>query len=703
MPTKRNKRINGAKKSTKKVTKKDPKGNSSERIVYNTRSHAKRLKLSNESRPDSFDSFDLSRQEIDPVTYNSASSVHNYMLNDPILDYFIHKNRSNVSSNGISGSSGSSGNRQRSNSTESEAENNTENNTEKDFFHFITQQGNLFEKTVIDYFFKNFSSDQFVKISYGQEDILKPEKYNETLKAIHDGVPVIYQGVLHDHEAKTYGSPDLIIRSDYLEKLCDSNDSTIMIEKNKKAKKLKGADYHYVIVDIKYNTLKLTADGYFLLNVGRNVANKGQLLIYNRMLSKIQGLSPEYTYIIGRGFEYTSKGTKYTSRVCNERLGHINCNDQVLNNKVDEALLWLTELKQKGHNWLPGSRSELFPNMCNKYDAPYHGRKQKIAHELDELTLLWNVGVKHRENAHEVGVYKLSDHRLSSEILGINGKTAVIVDKIIEINNNSCRDNVRPKIITNNDKNWQQKKNLEFYIDFETVNEIFEDEFVSGGLRTNVKEYVFMIGLLVVDSIRDTYNYYCFIADELSVESENKIFQEFLEKVKESTDSVPADPMDYTTTNFYHWGSIEKDLFYKRNFNVCLDFCDLCSIFRQEPIVVKGAYSFSLKDIGKALVEKGIIKDHNWSGSVTNGLAAMVMAANCYKNNNKNNNKNNSSDVKDTQEMKEIEKYNKIDCLMLYEIIKYLRNNHVPKGNNVEKQKESKKIKKIIYESEDEL
>ena len=52
----------------------------------------------------------------------------------------------------------------------------------------------------------------------------------------------------------------------------------------------------------------------------------------------------------------------------------------------------------------------------------------------------------------------------------------------------------------------------------------------------------------------------------------------------------------------------------------------------------------------------------------SSGLSAMIKASNCYKYN---------SDPDTCEVMQDIRKYNEYDCKVLWEIITYLRNNHV--------------------------
>ena len=73
--------------------------------------------------------------------------------------------------------------------------------------------------------------------------------------------------------------------------------------------------------------------------------------------------------------------------------------------------------------------------------------------------------------------------------------------------------------------------------------------------------------------------------------------------------------------------------------------------------------NFSLKSVVKAFYDNMFIET-NYDTDVDNGLQAMVMAYECYKNNNVN-----------SYIMSNIQSYNEIDCKVMWEIIEYLRKN----------------------------
>jgi len=582
-------------------------------------------------------------------SWNSASSVHNYLLNDPILDYF------KFNSSNFSGSNDS--------------------NFEGSFLKYILNKGTIFENNVISLIKQKLSENDFVKVAQDFTDIRNPLKFKETIDLMSEGIPVIYQGVLHDYENKVYGSPDLIIRSDFINKIMDEKCIVDVPDKEYEG-------FIYKIIDIKFNTLKLRADGIHLLNTGRTKCNKGQIIIYNNMLSKILKYNNRYCYILGRGYTYYKNGSSFKNNSCFSKLGHIDTIkiDEPYHEKIDNALSWITDVKKNHNSYIlrPPSRKELYPNMCNTYDMPYHNLKKQLASEIKEITLLWNVGVEHRENAHEKGIFKYDDPLLSTDILktGSGKKTNVIGEMLSLLHSNKLMN--KNKIENDYEFNIFKKCPLEFYIDFETINNIVDD--FTELPKISIEVLVFMIGLYSVQ-IDEFGNEICqnftFTAKNLDRNSEKQIFKEMYETIatliKESNININSDD----DINFYHWSHAEPSIFKNildryseislKNCDFYLNFCDICKIFQSEPILFKGIFDFSLKSISKFMMQNSMIdSEYNYS-DITCGLEAMILAYNAYKQ------LPNNSLITDNEIIKKIINYNKIDCILIYKIVTFLR------------------------------
>ena len=240
-----------------------------------------------------------------------------------------------------------------------------------DFTKFLFEKTREFETAVTEYL-KTITTVMTIATNPG--DARRLEKAEETIVAMERGTPVIYQGVLWDAENRTYGVPDFLVRSDELLRLFPG--SLTSNEAAQSAADLKGADWHYRIVDLKFTTLELLAGGE-LGNSGSNPAYKAQLFIYNRALGRVQGYSPPVSYLMGRGWKQTRQSVTKRGDSCMEVLAPITQNsnlkkDTSLALAVSQATDWVRSVRTNGATWsvLPNpSVAELRPNMGNDEDS----------------------------------------------------------------------------------------------------------------------------------------------------------------------------------------------------------------------------------------------------------------------------------------------------------------------------------------------
>ena len=151
-----------------------------------------------------------------------------------------------------------------------------------------------------------------------------------------------------------------------------------------------------------------------------------------------------------------------------------------------------------------------------------------------------------------------------------------------------------------------------------------------------------------------------FTIDDLTIESEKQNINNWLNFISK-----------YDEIKIYHWGHAEKtylENIHKRFPDIKLPkmkLIDLLHFFRQEPIIIKDCFNFSLKTIGKNMYKHGLIKS-TWSDT-DNGLDAMIKFKEiCLK-------KDKNIPLKRYNEISEIIEYNKMDCVILKEILEYLR------------------------------
>lgn len=607
--------------------------------------------------------------DLEPREWISATSTRNYMIDDPILDFLsLHAKNFRFSSN---------------------VHNNTRTSQKErfDFTNFIMKQGNRFERCVINDLYKRFRGNNEIIDIGGELGPHKFERYEATLKAMSKGVPIIYSGVVRDNKRKTFGIPDLIVREDWINKIVNKK-HVIDPDKTK-----------YRIVDIKFSTLDLRADDTHLLNKTSVKAFKGQLWVYVNALAEMQdGYNPGTAYLLGRRWKSTCLGEAEHGDGCFELLGEVNFNlmDKPYANKAEDALAWIKRLRSEGERWdpfvSPNPIPELYPNMSNRCDYPFTKLKLEIANKIDEISSVWMCGKKHRETAHSQKIYRWTDPRCTAKALGFddNSPKYKIIDAILDINRKKDPVLLPEKIkMPLNEDFIRNQRPLEFYVDFETINDIVSG--FSEMPKTPHFDIIFMIGVGYYSTTSNKWRYKSFIIDDFSLEEEKRICKEFCVFIDDKTKKYGMDAND--PPKLIHWSFAEPNFWRKamlrhnknaslstrldyRNSsllkNCKLEWYDLMDVFKREPIVVRGCLNYSLKSIAKAMHSHDLIETCWDDNSVCfDGMSAMVSAVEAGM----------IADERglrmaDVPLMKEIEKYNEVDCKVMYEIVDYLRQFH---------------------------
>jgi hypothetical protein len=579
----------------------------------------------------------------------SASSVRNYFLNDTIIDWLKEYNITSISD------------------IPTQKEGNSRGvikyEIEDTFTKFIMDQGIFFEEKIIDIIGKKHLITKVAE-SYQSKDT---ELFKKTISFMKEGKPIIYQGILHNYNNKTFGAPDLMIRNDYINKFIGYE----LYKDDSPSKKL-GVPWHYVIVDIKHSLITLNSDGIHIRNQDSIPAYKGQLLIYTEALNEIQGTKVTQAFILGKKYMYENKGHKYEINDLMNKMGVINYAkfDKPYVDKLDEALKWLRSVRKEGHNWklLPmPSKDELFPNMKNDKDGAFNKIKKSLADEISEITSVTYCGVDKRKLAFSQGVYGWNDDKCTSELLGFkDSPLAGRIDAILDINRQSDV-YVKPEKVKYDKNQWRKRKDneMEFFLDYETINSNFGK--ISGDVYFEGCEFIFMIGAGFINKNK-TWEFKSFIMEYKTKESERKMLDSFWDFINKKLKEYKK-----TESIFIHWSQAEKIAYEKsqlRHLNLQdKKLIDLYEVFIKEPIVVKGALNYSLKTIMKALYKHNLVKTTwNTSNPCSNGLNAMLLAHKCYEKNEKVTN--------NILTIKNIEEYNEIDCKSLWEILEYLRKNH---------------------------
>ncbi len=514
-----------------------------------------------------------------------------------------------------------------------------------DFTDYIFRQGHAFEAAVISHI-RTLMSVLTVGSKRGDaRDLAKAE---ETFEAMAQGEPIIYQGVLRDAERRTYGMPDLLVRSDVLHELFPStiSDEEACLD----APDLGFSGRHYRIVDAKFTTLRLRQDGH--MSAGDSVkAYRVQLAVYNNALGRLQGLLPPVAYLLGRSWQWRQSGETERGTGCMERLGMIAPDEIPRRGKsayeiADEAVAWQRRVRTEGSDWVVSPTPtvpELQPNMRNSRDYPWHSAKLQITKEV--LDGHWPTGsVAQGEGVQE-------------PLLAASSGGSVVT----------------PERLGNGDEDWRAP-GLAFYVDFETVSDI-NDDFSRMPLKGG-QTLIFTIGCGHVED--GEWSFSSFTVDRFTEEAEVSIIEDWLahmEAVRRRLAPGVRQPM------VFHWSPAETS-FLETSYNSAVvrhpdnqwpelgwfDF--LKRVMRAEGVRVEGAPGLGLKAVTQVMHARGMV-DTVWEEGSMGGLGAMIGGMWCEQEA-----KMTGGPAHEIGLMQEIVQYNEIDCKAMMELIHYMREHH---------------------------
>ncbi len=510
--------------------------------------------------------------------------------------------------------------------------------------------GNDFETYIISQFnpedvIRVVNIGEYVKI--GDEVI--------TMRYMLNGIPIIEQAAFYNHKNKTFGIADLLIRSDYINKYFKTQVIPTNME-HFKAPNLNG-DYHYIVIDIKWSNMPLLKCGRLLKKDGRFPSYKGQLVIYNAALGQLQGYTPSCAYILGKSWSIDSGENKnkcYDDPF--ERLGVVDFenHDKEYIKLTHDAVYWVRNMRANGNTWscVNPTVYELNPNMCcTLNDDIWKNVKQNLATKNNELTSISGVTYENRKTAFTNGVKSWKDKNCSAKIMGITGKkTATLVDWIIFCNRDSPN-LIEPTFIYNTDNDWQIETPVDFYVDFETLND-------------NIRHlsFLFMIGVWYNNN--GTWKYTSFTTANITLKEEYRIVEEFANLINSITNGCKP--------KLFCWSGAEKSTIqainkrHNKNWFGDVVWCDMFKLFKDVPIIIKGTFSFGLKVVAKKMIEHEMIKTNWLDNGIENGKTAMDQATKYY-----------TSDNRDESIIKNIRDYNESDCKVVWDIVSYLRSAHI--------------------------
>lgn len=410
----------------------------------------------------------------------------------------------------------------------------------------------------------------------------------------------------------------------------------------------------YIVSDIVYQTVHLNSDMTDLIN--ENILYYYKCKIY--LCNKILGLN-DYGILFAKEYKYKDNILKKKSIV-----GRFLFNDDI-QEKIESALSWLDNLNNYYDEWLIYPKptiTELYPNM-NIKTGPWIKEKCRLAEEIKEITLVWNISYHKRCLLHDKGIYTWSDPLLLNNIYPYDVHVSErhrIQEKMIHMNRqNELK--ISPRRIKNRDFiNHIKDKTASIILDIESVINIEErTSYFNDKIRDEIPK-ICIIGCINLKNniFKD------FTIRYLDLEEEEKIIKYWLQYLKRVVGN---------DIKIYHWSSAERVYIdYMRSQYPHLDYpnftyVDLLSYFKNEPITIQGCFGYGLKEIVKMLYNHELI-NNKWVDD-TDGLEAMIKII--HKSNDALNKK---IPIKRYTEIKKIIYYNYMDCKVIVDILEMLKN-----------------------------
>jgi len=537
--------------------------------------------------------------------------LRNYINNDPVCDYFQLQTHLNNNMN-----------------------------FEQDTNNYFNKYVNKVSSDFIDDFFNNIINKS--KIYYPDITFTKFNNINQTIQKIYDNIPLIINPILMNDKYKLIVKCDIMIKKHLFIKIFNEI-------KNVSFYSVKSDEY--LIINIVPEILTFKSGCREISNTYNVFYNKCGLYAFNSALRKYVNRN-NYYFLFGKDY-------KYNNQLLNKRecIGLVIF-DNIYRDKINNSINWLDRLKENKLILFPNPSSiELYPNMNNKQSC-WENEKKKLAYKLKEITLIWRISYTDRNRLISMGITEWDNPYLLNNLYELKDtNTRDIQERIIHMNKH---DNLimEPRNISRDFKDILKPDNNEFILDIESVlNLETKGSYFNNDIQKDLPN-ICIIGLIIVNN--GNFVFKDFTIDDLTIESEKYNINNWLNFISK-----------YDEIKIYHWGHAEKtylENIHKRFPDIKLPkmkLIDLLHFFRQEPIIIKDCFNFSLKTIGKNMYKHKLINS-TWSDT-DNGLDAMIKFKEiCLK-------KDKNIPLKRYNEISEIIEYNKMDCVILKEILEYLR------------------------------
>ena len=478
--------------------------------------------------------------------------------------------------------------------------------------------------------------------------IYKHTGHKETHPLLDKNAQIMIHCELYHKEYNLCIKPDIIIHKDLFRKIFPDI-TTITYDELP----------NYIIFDILYTVIHLHID--------KKTINHSQYMYYHKCkiycayqcIDKYQRLG----FLVGK--EYRENNISLYKK---NTIGVFTFDDYMVST-MNDCIQWLDKLRTHYNNWIilpKPSCNELYPNM-NYKDSIWNEEKKKVAEEIQEITLVWNISYHKRNLLLDKNIMKWSDPLLLRNIYPFEIKEShrhKIQSNLIEINKNK-EIVIKPRRIKNQEfikiLNVPEKYMI---VDIESIHQLHERDSYFHDLNQVFGSMICIIGSYIVDHQRTYFK--DFTIKYLSEQEEYKIIKHWIQYIIHNFKQIHP-------IKVFHWGHAEKIYFrnlqkkYPKLVFPRFECIDLLIYFKKEPITIQGTFGYGLKEIVNALYKHKLIDDI-WIDDM-NGLDAMAVIMNIseeaeYKN----------IPLKRFMQIKKIIYYNYMDCKVVYDILQLLKN-----------------------------
>ena len=492
-------------------------------------------------------------------------------------------------------------------------------NNQDSFNQFIKKESKLFRNKIINRLKKKYQL-RWISNKINQKSISEAYHIIKSKK-----FPIIISAPFKSK--RFIGIFDLLIRNDYINKIFPNGEIGDSSPKN-------NSNLFYINCKIIFKTLKFAKNSINILN---SKTIKTELFLQNIALNEIFDFDNNKSIIIARYYKQNSK--RFDSF---QKIGLIDFDnyDKKIKIIVKNGISFIRKLDRNRAKWkkhlnlfkIPNKH--LYPNLKLLNNSK---TIKRIGEKNNEITKILYCGVRQRAMAFKNNIFSWKNKKCTSKCLGLKNERAKIVDCILKINkqNKKLFYSTKSKILS--------KIENKIFVDFEFLTNVFVSQ-----------NFLYLIGVYFKND-SNVFEYKSFVVNELLNKEEERIIKKFYEFIK--TAKFPT---------IFYWFAEKKyftKILVKYNLNQQnLKWFDLHSYFISNKIVIKGCFTYKLKDIYNSLLTNELINKVEIPNECNNGISSMIHANNYFKNKNKNKNK-----------FQKIILYNKFDCKVLYEILNFLQ------------------------------